>query len=375
LADTGASALRVGLVGAGTVVRLAHLPALAAVEDTSPVAIADATLERAQELGADLGLTAYADFEEMFTNADLDAVCIALPNHLHRRAVEAAAQAGLHVFCEKPLAHTLVDAIAIVEACARAGTLLQTGFNQRFWSPVQMAKRALDAGVVGEVHMFRSVLADSYQVYPAASGYRYDLAQSGGASILDLAIHRIDLARYLVGDIIEVCATVDHSHIPFAADDNVHLLCRFANGATGVISSNRYSAQVSNATDLYGPVGTIHLSTETINPYQSVPLAVSSTLPLADLPIELAQADWPEAWWNDYQPGTWLRVTPPRTNPYESEWAAFARAVRTETTPSPSGLDGVRAQEVVTAAHRSVRTHRWVTLPLDDPEEPIPTYS
>lgn len=103
-------------------------------------------------------------------------------------------------------------------------------------------------------------------------------------------------------------------------------------------------------------------------------MAISSIRPQEELPDEIRQADWPQAWWNDYQPGTWLEFIPPRVNPYRSEWAAFERSVRTRTHPSPSGQDGVKAQEVVTAAYRSVRTHGWVSLPLSDPEEPMPTY-
>lgn len=369
------SPIRVGIVGAGAIVRLSHLPAMSRVEGVLPVSIADPDGERAELLAKEYDLAAFTSYSDMIEAGDLDAVLIAIPNHLHLDVARQAAAAGLHVFTEKPVAHNLEDALAIQEATDAAGVVTQTGFNQRFREPVQMARRGIDAGVVGDVLSFRSVYSESYDLYPAASKYRYDLAQSGGASILDLAIHRIDLARYLVGEIVEVCATIDHTTIPFPADDNVFLLVRFENGATGVISSDRFSPQVSNATDLYGPQGTIHLSTETRNPFSSVPLAFSSRLPQDQLPRELAEADWPTAWWLDYVPGTWVSVTPPRTNPYDLEWDAFARAVRGEQVPGrPTIADGVRAQEVVTAAYRSVREHGWVSLPLADPAEPIPTY-
>lgn len=377
LTSIGDRPLRVGSVGAGGIVRLSHLPAISAVAGLELVGIADPNIERAQELGREYGATGYATYQEMFEKEDLDIALVAIPNHLHRQVIEDAATAGIHVMCEKPVAHTLVDAIAAQEVVAKAGVQMQVGFNQRFWEPVQMAKRALDAGVVGDVQAFRSVYSEAWNVYPAATAYRYDLQQSGGAAILDLGSHRIDQARYLVGDIVEVCATMDHRVIPHAADDNVFLLVRFESGATGVISSDRFSPQIAGATDLYGPNGTVHLSTETRNPFSSVPLAISSTLPKDQLPAEIAQADWPAAWWNAYQPGSWLEFLPARTNPYVSEWAAFEAVVRTGTPDevAPTGVDGVKAQEVVTAAYRSVRTHGWVSLPLSDPEEPIPSYS
>lgn len=243
------------------------------------VAVADPDQGRVELLAGEHEASAFNDYKAMIDHGGLDAVLVAIPNHLHREVVEYAAAAGLHVFLEKPVAHTLVDAIAIQEACDTAGVVTQVGFNQRFWEPVRLARKGLEAGVVGGLHSFRSVYSESHSVYPSATRHRYDLNQSGGASILDLAIHRIDLARHLVGEIVEVCATIDHRSIPFAADDNVFLLVRFATGATGVISSDRFSPQVSNATDLYGDEGTIHLSTETLNPFQSAPLAFSAHCP------------------------------------------------------------------------------------------------
>lgn len=368
--------LRVGVVGAGAIVRMSHLPSIARTDGVRAVALADPDEERVGLLAKEHGAVAHTDYARMLDETEMDAVLVALPNHLHRDVIERATARGLHVFTEKPVAHDLEDARAIEAACDAAGVVTLTGFNQRFREPVQLAKEGIDAGVVGDVLSFRSVYSESYDVYPSATRYRYDLAQSGGASILDLAIHRIDQARHLVGDIVEVCATVDHRTIPFPADDNVFLLLRFENGATGVISSDRFSPQVSNATDIYGPNGTIHVSSETRNPFQSVPLAFSSRLPVADLPRSYAEADWPSAWWLDYQPGAWVSMSPPRANPYDKEWRAFVDAVHGTVDPAmPTIHDGVRAQEVVTAAYRSVREHGWVSLPLDDPSEPIPTYA
>lgn len=368
--------VRVGAIGAGAIVRLSHLPAIGRVGGVTAVAIADPDEQRGQLLGKEHDAQAFTDYKAMIDEADIDAVLVAIPNHLHRPVVEYAAAAGKHVFVEKPVAHTLEDALAIQQACDTAGVVTQTGFNQRFWEPVRLAKQGLQSGVIGDLHGFRSVYSESYTKYPAATAYRYDLNQSGGASILDLGTHRIDLARHLVGDIVEVCATIDHRTIPYPADDNVFLLVRFESGATGVINSDRFSPQVSSATDLFGDEGTIHFSTETQNPFQSAPLAFSSNRPKDELPEAYSQAEWPTAWWLDYQPGSWISVHPPRTNPYDRQWAAFAAAVNgQDDTDRPTIADGVRAQEVVTAAYRSVREHGWVSLPLADPIEPIPSYT
>lgn len=334
----------------------------------------DADKDRAGAMAKEYGVEAFDSTAAMLDGAALDAVIVALPNDLHEEIVAQAADAGVHVLCQKPLAHTLESAKRIADRCIERGVLLQVGFNQRFWKPVRLARRAIEEGVIGEPHAFRSVYSEAWNVYPASTQYRYNLQQSGGASILDLAIHRIDLARYLLGEFSEVCAAITHSALPVPVDDNVILLCKFRAGAQGVISSDRFSPQVSNATDIYGGQGTIHVSTETINPFQSVPLAISSALPVDELPDWLIEGYYPPAWWEAYKPGTWITLSPPRVNPYLEELEAFARAVTGEQELEITGEDGLRAQEIVTASYRSVRTHGWVSVPLDDLTEPMPTY-
>jgi predicted dehydrogenase len=365
----------VALAGAGAIVRLTHLAALKAIDEVAPVAVLDVDAGRAAEVAEMAGdATPYTELEAMLDDERVDAVIIALPNDLHAEVAIAAAERGKHIFCEKPLAMNPGEGRKMVEAARAAGVVLQVGFNQRYWPQVQMARRLIDQGVIGGVHAFRSVYSESANVYPATTRYRYDLARSGGASIIDLAIHRIDLARYLLGDVVEVCATIDHRVLAEAVDDNVFLLMRFASGATGVISSDRFSPMVSNATDLYGDGGTIHLSTETINPFQAEPLAVSSSKPASELPQELIAHHWPTAWWEGFENG-WISVRPPRNSPYEDQMRAFAAAITDGTEPPVTGEDGLAALEVVHAAYQSVAEHGWVSLPLSIDAAPLPEYT
>ena len=372
--SSSSSSLRVGVVGGGAISRLAHVPATVASEHVELAAVVDIDRDRAAELAVPHGALAYESVAAMLAEGDVDAAIVAVPNAAHEAAVVELADAGVHVLCQKPLAHTLESAQRIVDACQRNGVALQVGFNQRFWEPIRLAKRAIDEGVVGTVHFARSVYSEAWNVYPAATGYRYDLEQSGGASIIDLSIHRIDLLRHLLGDISSICASITHSTLPIAVDDNVMMMCRFESGSQGFISSDRFSPQVSNATDLYGDAGTIHISTETINPFQSVPLAISSSRDVDELPEWLVQAHYPTAWWKGYTPGDWISLVPPRVNPYICEIDAFASAIADGRDPVITGNDGLRAQEAVTAAYRSMRLGSWVDVPLADQAEPIPTY-
>ncbi|MBX3596733.1 MAG: Gfo/Idh/MocA family oxidoreductase [Rhizobiaceae bacterium] len=366
--------VRIGLVGAGAIMRLSHAPVITNSDVAELTAVFDRDLSRAEALTKDFGGTAFNDLEKMLESSNVDAVVVATPNLYHAEGVIAAAEHGKHVLCEKPLAIEVAECRRMVDACAKAGVVLQVGFNQRFWGQVQIAKALVDSGFIGKVHQMRSIYSEKSTAYPAATSYRYDLAQSGGATIIDLTIHRIDLARHLVGDISGVFAELTHSELPQKVDDNVWLLTRFENGGRGCLSGNRYSPNIGDGTDLYGSEGTIHIASESINPYNASPLSVYTEKSAKDLPDILREAHYPDAWWKTFE-GGWITVKPPRLSPYEAQLKSFCEAVNGEHPPVITGMDGLKAQEVVQAAHLSMDSGRWVDLPLP-PDAPfiIPNY-
>jgi predicted dehydrogenase len=355
--------IRIGLVGAGAIMRLSHAPTLAASDGAMLVAAFDADLARAEAITAAFGGKAFDNLEAMLDLPELDAVIVATPNRFHEVGAIAAAERGKHVLCEKPLAIDAAGSRRIVEACEKAGVVLQVGFNQRFWAQNEIAKALVDAGFIGKVHQMRSVLSEKSTAYPAATRYRYDLAQSGGATIIDVTIHRIDLARHLLGDFSGVFAELTHSEIPEAVDDNVFTLARFESGARGSLIGNRYSPNIGDGTDLYGTAGTIHIATETISPFASAPLAVYTEKSAADLPDVLREAHYPDAWWKTFE-GGWITVKPPRASPYRKQLEAFCESIREGKPAKITGIDGLRAQEFVQGAYHSMRTGGWVDLPL-----------
>lgn len=368
-------ALRIGLVGGGAIMRLSHAPTIARNPRTELAAVFDVNLDNASAICDTFGGQAFDDLEEMLDKGGVDAVIVATPNRFHEEGVVAAARHGKHVFCEKPLSMDVAGSRRMIEACEQAGVILQVGFNQRFWSQVQIAKELIDAGFIGKVHQIRSNYAEKASAYPAASRYRYDLAQSGGATIIDLTIHRIDLARHLVGDYAAVFAELAHSEMQEKVDDNVWLLTRFEGGARGCLSGNRYSPAIGDGTDIYGTEGTIHIASETINPFNAVPLAVHTEKGAGDLPDVLREAHYPDAWWEQFK-GGWISVKPPRRSPYDAQLEAFRRSVVEGGPAVVDGYDGLRAQEVVQASYLSLDRGGWVDLPLDaDAPFLVPTYA
>ncbi len=366
--------VRIGLIGAGAIMRLSHAPTIQRTEGAALTAIFDRDLARAKALSAEFGGRVYDKLEAMLDASDIDAVIVATPNRFHEEGVLAAAAHGKHVFCEKPLTLDVQSAQRMVDACRDAKVLLQVGFNQRFWPQVQIAKRLIDSGFIGTVHQYKSNYSEKSTAYPAATRYRYDLAQSGGATIIDLTIHRIDLLRYLVGDYAAVFAELAHSVLPERVDDNIFLLTRGTKGDRGCLSGNRYSPDIGDGTDIYGSEGTIHIASETLNPFHAAPLAVYTEKRAKDLPDVLTEAHYPDAWWKAFE-GGWITVKPPRRSPYYAQMRSFIDSVQQNRPAVITGEDGLKAQELIQGAYLSMQSGRWVDLPLAaDAPFIVPTY-
>jgi len=219
-------------------------PRLVAVTDADPAA-------SARLAGAAGAVAVAADVDELLTRHRPDAVYVATPNHAHREVVERVAAAGVAVLCEKPLAADLADAAALVAACARAGVLAATAFDQRF-HPAHRALAALVAdGVLGTVTAVRITYAcwlpPSWS--PDGTGYdnwRADPGRAGGGALLDLAPHGVDLVGVLLGgdDIDELAVATQHRVHPYAVDDGA-ILC--GRTSAGVLVSLHVAYNVPDA--------------------------------------------------------------------------------------------------------------------------------
>ena len=197
------------------------------------VAVADPARGAAEELAARLGADrAYADVSQVWTDPGIDAVVIAAPARFHTDLVVAAAKAGKHVFCEKPMAIDLSDADRAVDAAHAAGVVLQVGFNRRFAPDWAAARALLDTGQVGTPRLLRSLTRDPGGFDPARV--------APGTIFLETLIHDFDTLRFLNpgAEAIEVSAMADALVEPEWRDrgllDTAVVTVRFDNGALGV---------------------------------------------------------------------------------------------------------------------------------------------
>ncbi len=197
------------------------------------VAVADPAPGAASALGADLGVEhSYTDAAEAFADPIVDAVVIAAPARFHADLAVAAADAGKHVFCEKPMALALADADRVIDAALRAGVVLQVGFNRRFAADWRAARALLDRGVIGTPRLVRSVTRDPGGFDPSAV--------RPNTMFYETLIHDFDTLRYLNpgAEAVEVYATADTLVEPAWRDggliDTSVTVVRFDNGAVGV---------------------------------------------------------------------------------------------------------------------------------------------
>ncbi|MCS7241514.1 Gfo/Idh/MocA family protein [Candidatus Caldatribacterium sp.] len=221
---------KVAILGSGFIASI-HMEAWKTIEGAEVCAFFEVHPDRASDFQKKYNLPHYDSFRTLLERENVDVVDICLPTFLHREYTEMAANAGKHVFCEKPIALTLEDALAMREVCARNGVFLMIGHVLRFWGEYVEAKKLLDAGVCGRV---RFVEAFRLSVTPVWSvgGWILDPRLSGGAS-LDLHIHDIDYVNWLLGEPAKVFAQGVRSER--GSFDHITTQVEYRSGALAVI--------------------------------------------------------------------------------------------------------------------------------------------
>jgi predicted dehydrogenase len=284
--------LNVGLIGAGFMGK-AHSLAYAAMPMffwPAPAiphrkAIADVTAEAAREAAERFGFeTSTDDWRRIVEDPEIDIVDIATPNDRHAEMAIAAAEAGKHIICEKPLARTAEEAEPMLEAVRKAGVVNMVAFNYRRTPAIALAKKYVEEGAIGRILSFRGTYLQDWSADPSSPlSWRFQRSVAGSGALGDIATHVLDLARYLVGEVASVNAimqtyiaerplqqggvdllgtslgSADAPRGPVDVDDEVHTLLRFADGAVGSLEATRNAYGRNNfiTVELHGETGSI----------------------------------------------------------------------------------------------------------------------
>lgn len=223
--------MRVAVVGLGTI-GLRHLDTLGTLPGVEVAAAADPRV-RSDEVSVPL----FRSYEAMLDAVPVDAVVLCTPSWLHGEQGVLAADRGIHVISEKPLAITLAGADEVVDACRRNGVRLAVLHQYRFHAPVVALKRAIDEGALGSIVFVNIAFfwRRDREYYAKDGGWRGTWRGDGGGALMNQGSHAVDLARWLGGPIATVMTATANVRFPIEAEDTVGVTVRFAEGGLGAI--------------------------------------------------------------------------------------------------------------------------------------------
>jgi predicted dehydrogenase len=331
--------VRWGVIGAGGIANRQTLPVISKTKNCSLSVVMDIT--GAEELGRTYGADATESVDEVLARDDVDAVYVVTPVHLHAEQVIAAAKAGKHVLCEKPLARTASEARPMVDACRDAGVLLREAYMLRCHEAHRAIVRLLQEGAIG-----KPVCASVWWgfLYPRIEGaWRQDPALGGGGSLMDVGCHVFDLLDMFLGPVARVACRANTLVQDYAVDDNATTLLEFESGVqASVITSFCLSGStMPTRLDLFGSGGAIHtVGTMGQEPGGEAAIYRESGDAGGTRPVE-------------YTP----------VNTYARQLDEFAASVaRGEAVQAGSEAEILRTMAVVDAAHESAKTGRFVEV-------------
>ena len=265
--------VRYGIIGCGAIGQRRHIPEAAANPDSLVAALADPVEDRVQALARQYKAQAYTDYRKMLKSAEIDAVVVCGPNSSHAKMSIDALNAGKHVLCEKPMATSRRDALAMIKAATKNRRFLMIGQNQRLMPPHVKAREILSSGKLGRVLSFRTAFK-----HPGPEGWSVDGKKSWFFRSRDafmgvtgdLGVHKADLMRWLLGqEFAQVggfLATLDKKGPdgkPIALDDNAYLVLKTTGGVVGsmMLSWTNYGSE-ENYTVLYCTKGVLKIGTD-----------------------------------------------------------------------------------------------------------------
>lgn len=315
--------------------------------------------------------TTETSWERLVARDDIDLVDIATSNATHMPIAVAAARAGKHLLCEKPLALNADEARRMLEAAREAGVRHMVAFNYRRVPAIALAQQLIQAGKIGRIFHFNAVYYQDWLVDPQFPlNWRQDVREAGSGARGDLAAHIVDLARFLVGE-VEAVSGAQETFIkerpyadgsgtgPVTVDDATLFVTRFQNGALGSLMSTRYATGRKNylRLELFGSEGSLIFNLERLNELEFY----SRSDPAAErgfrtIMVTDRSHPYVKAWWPAGHILGWEHT-------FIHEVSDLLGAIARGEAAFPDFYDGLRCQQVLDAAACSAVEGRWVTLP------------
>ena len=324
--------VRIAILGAGSIVQNAHLPAWQAQPDAEVVAIVDIRPDVAERVAREHGIPRWAtDYHEVLADPAVDVVDLCLPHHLHAPVAIDCLRAGKHLLIEKPIALDLDSARQMARAADEHGRVLMVGENWRYAPATVEAERLIRGGAVGTPFLLKAAMEFDFRPQEEQGNWRLQRDQAGGGVLLDSGIHTMAVARAVMGEMTEVTAFRGKQVWPELApsEDTLGLLARFADGSIGVLDFT-WRAQREHYYFAFEVLGT--------------EATVSFDIGTGELALT--------------RDGQREERPQPRSSGFQEEIRHLLDCLRDGTRPRTAGLEEARTLAAILAAYRSVESRR-----------------
>ena len=318
-------ALRWALIGCGDIVRKRVAAALREAPGSALVSVSRGDSRLAEACARQIGAPRYfSDWREQVRDAGVDAVYIATPVDQHAEQAVAAAEAGKHVLCEKPMALDVAACDRMIAACRAHGVRLGVAYYRRFYPVLRRMAELIQAGAIGRVALAEARAFERFNPPPGSPrSWLIDPARAGGGPLMDFGSHRLELLHTLLGPFEIADAELGSLAFERSVEDTALLRLRFACGALGLLVVSHAPAEPLDALDLYGTEGSLHVA------------------PLNGGELRIVTAD-----------GARVEPHPPHPNLHQPLVEDFVQAVASGRDPLVNGGVGREVQRLLEEAYR-----------------------
>lgn len=320
--------VRLGLIGLGYIGKI-HLRNCFNLQFAKLVSVSDVS-KKALNFAKKMGVRKiFSDYQQLLNDSSLDAVIISLPTYLHASCSKEAAEAGKHIFVEKPLARNVAEGKDILSAAKKNGIKLMVGYPFRFSSSFQILKEKIQSGELGEVQVayatnigsgpfLHRVESDAPQPVPS---WWFKKELTGGGALMDVGCHMINLVRWYLGKVSDVQSYMGY-RFNMELEDHATCLIKFLSGQIAIVNAGWFSQETQIKVELLGTV-------EHAYAFHNSPNKIKTAIQLI------------------------LGKTPNFYIPYLNELSHFVRCIKNDLQPSPSGEDGLHDLKIISLAYKN----------------------
>ncbi|MFC2090253.1 Gfo/Idh/MocA family protein [Bacteroidota bacterium] len=356
----------IAILGCGKVAHL-HAKAIMNIPGAELAGVWSRTPQTAQKFAGEYSTEAFPEIPDLIRRKKIDLAIVCTPHPFHREPTILAVEAGAHVLVEKPLAASLSDCDAMIDACNKAGVMLGVISQRRWYRPVQRIKEAIDAGKIGKPAFGTvNMLGWRDKAYYESDEWRGTWDMEGGGVLVNQAPHQLDILLWYMGEIEEVYGiwrNVNHPYIE--VEDTALAILKFKNGGIGnIVLSNSQKPGIYGKVHVHGENGA-SLGVQTDGGAMFI-AGMSGILepPVNDLWTIPGEEELLSIW--KKEDSVFFQTIDPTVYYVEQQIIDFLEAIEKDAEPVVTGIEGRRTVELFTAIYQSSKRNTPVRLPLEN---------